>query len=137
MFDHRNCPLTVDTFEYTHKGSFFSSCNRVSCNCNKGYFESEEEKKGFDASRSKDNITCIYISKTFFGDVLDPDGEVVQSLQMQRFFPHEWLKKSGTSSAKPSASEKSRRLSLLFEWLICMWRICMIQVKQMTLVLSL
>jgi len=114
VFDHRNCPLTVDTFEYTHKGSFFSSCNHAECNCNKGYFESEEEKKGFEASRSKDNITCIYISKTFFGDnVLDKDGEVVQSLQMQRFFPHEWLKKGRTSSARgtaaePSASEKEK-----------------------------
>jgi len=90
-FDLSECPMKIKTFAYTQS-------------------ESKEEREGFEASRSKDNITCLIVSKTCIGDnVLDQDGDVVQSLQMQRLFPHEWLKKGGTSSAHGAkASEKEK-----------------------------
>jgi len=88
VFDLRHCPLTVGTFEYTHKGKFYSSNYCIAS----GYFESDQEREGFEASRSRENITCSFVSNTFIGDdVLDQDGDVVQGLQMQRLFPHEWL----------------------------------------------
>ena len=51
VFDLRNCPLMVGIYEYTRKGSLSGDY------C---YFESVEEIEGFEASRSKDNITCAY-----------------------------------------------------------------------------
>lgn len=53
-----------------------------------GYFESVEEREGFEASRSKENITCVYASRKFIGD--DKDG-YKPVLSIQRFFSHEWL----------------------------------------------
>ena len=62
----------------------------VTCGCNNGYFESIEERKSFESTRSKDNITCVYISRRFIGrdDIKDGDKPV---LLLQRFFPHKWL----------------------------------------------
>ena len=67
------------------------------CRCNKslsrtqnefGYFESEEERKGFEASRSKSNITCTFVSGIYIGDSVFDEAD---TLQIQRLFPHEWL----------------------------------------------
>ena len=90
VFDLRGCPMKVETFSYTHDKSVFSCCDSVTCGCNNGYFESIEERKRFETTRSKDNITCVYISRRFIGrdDIKDGDKPV---LLLQRFFPHEWL----------------------------------------------
>lgn len=90
VFDLRGCPMKVETFSYTHDKSVFSCCDSVTCGCNNGYFESIEERKSFETTRSKDNITCAYVSRRFIGrdDIKDGDKPV---LLLQRFFPHEWL----------------------------------------------
>ena len=70
-FDLRDCPFTIATVRYTI------------------HYDSAELEKAFDGSRSKDNITCIYWSNVYNGE-LDEDGDI-PILEMQRFFPHEWL----------------------------------------------
>ena len=113
LIDLRRCPPIIKTVKYaesrwSNKESFESSKSEENITRDKGHFESEEEKKGFEASRSKDNITCIYTSKTFFGDnALDQNGEVVQSIQMQRLFPHEWLTQK---SNQISDGDKSKQI---------------------------
>jgi len=47
-------------------------------------------KRGFEGSRSKKNITCIYYSYLFDGNLVE--GQIPK-LQMQRLFPHELLSK--------------------------------------------
>ena len=49
-----------------------------------------EERKGFEDSRSKDNITCDFY---IFNGEFDVDG-----IRMQRLFPREWLRKKARSS---------------------------------------
>ena len=77
-FDLRKCPPTVKVMRYSKR------------------YNSAELEKAFDGSRSKDNITCIYRSIIYNGE-LDEDGED-QVLEMQRFFPHEWLSKKEKKS---------------------------------------
>ena len=52
------------------------------------YYYTPEEKKGFEASRSKENITCIFTSPIFDGSLVE--GRI-PTLGMLRLFPHEWL----------------------------------------------
>ena len=73
IFDLRNWPFGIKTKRYTEE--FFNL----------------KERKAFEDSRSKENIICIYISDFFNGE-LDEDG-YIPFLEMQRFFPHEWLLK--------------------------------------------
>ena len=73
VFDLRCCPPTVEVKDYRDE------------------FDSPESKKGFEETRSKDNITCIYHSRIINGE-LDEDGSIPH-LFMQRLFPHEWLRK--------------------------------------------
>jgi len=90
LFDLRKCPIKVKTFAYTHNRNIFNDCDCDSCKF--GYFESREEREGFEASRSKENITCCFVSSTYMGDnVFNQDGKLVEFLTMQRLFPHEWL----------------------------------------------
>ena len=70
-FDLRECPPTVKTW----------SCNE--------FFLTPRVKRGFEGSRSTENITCLYSSYVYNGE-LDEDGGI-PILRMQRFFPHEWL----------------------------------------------
>ena len=70
-FDLRECPPSVETKKYTE------------------YCDSPEEIKSFEDMRSKENITCIYISCICHG-YMDEDGNHPM-LVMQKFFPHEWL----------------------------------------------
>ena len=70
MFDLRQCPLTVEVVNYT---DFYDSF--------------EKQMKGFEDSRSKDNIMCVYYSQIYNGK-----SEKVPRLAMQRFFPHKWLR---------------------------------------------
>ena len=57
-------------------------------------YRSLEEKTGFESSRSKKNITCIFISCIHDGSLIEGQIEgQVPRLQMQRLFPHEWLSK--------------------------------------------
>lgn len=58
MFDLRKCPIKIETFAYTHSKNFFTDCDCAECQ--NGYFGSREEREGFENSRSKDNITCMY-----------------------------------------------------------------------------
>ena len=48
------------------------------------FYETPEQMRMFEETRSKENITCTYC--TYYGDSED-------RLVMQRFYPHEWLMK--------------------------------------------
>ena len=72
QFDIRYCPPTVETKRYTEYGG-----------------NSPKEMKCFEDTRSKENITCTYISWIYHG-YMDEDGDQPMLL-MQKFFPHEWL----------------------------------------------
>ena len=77
-FDLRKCPPTVKVMRYSKR------------------YNSAELEKAFDGSRSKDNITCIYWSNVYNGE-LDEDRDI-PTLEMQRFIPHEWLSKKVKNS---------------------------------------
>ena len=64
-FDLRNYPPTMTILNYTDQ------------------FDKAETRIGFEKSRSKDNITCLYYSSIYIGD---RKGYV-----RQRLFPHKWL----------------------------------------------
>ena len=68
VFDICNCPIEVEVKNYTD------------------VFERPDLQKGFEESRSMDNITCLYYSSIYSGN---RKGYVAR----QRLFPHEWLKK--------------------------------------------
>lgn len=68
MFDLTNSLPTVGVVKYT------------------SFYKKPEEKRGFEESRSKDNITCTFCTY-FYG------GESEDRVTVQRFFPHEWLSK--------------------------------------------
>ena len=73
-FDLRQCPIEVETFEYSNERFYGSS---------RGHLDD------FEISRSMDNITCVYVSSFYNGELLE-DGQVPK-VCMQRMFPHEWL----------------------------------------------
>lgn len=62
-FDLRECPPTVTTKSYTE------------------WFDTQESMKGFEESRSKENIMCVYKSNVFYGE---DESDLVG---IQRFFP--------------------------------------------------
>ena len=70
-FDLRKCPPTVKTWSYYE------------------LLRAPRVKRGFEGGRSKDNITCIYCSNFYNGEV-DKYGNIPR-FHMRRFFPHEWL----------------------------------------------
>ena len=73
QFDLNYCPPTVVTMNYTE------------------YFVSSKSVKSFEESRSKENITCVYISNIYNGEL---DGlESIPKLSMQKLFPCEYLLK--------------------------------------------
>ena len=72
-FDLSKCPLSVEVQMYND------------------YYESQEEITGFEEGRSKENITCIYLSSIFNGELLS--DEMTPLIAMQRFYPYEWLSK--------------------------------------------
>ena len=72
-FDLRHCPPTVEVMRYTE------------------HFEQPERIKCFEDTRSRKNITCIYISSIFNGELLA--SGVSPFMAMQRFYPQEWLSK--------------------------------------------
>ena len=74
LFDLRKCPPTV---------AVKAVKNHTEC-C-----DSPEQVKCFENTRSKENITCVYISWIYYG-YMDEDGGH-PGLAMQKFFPHEWL----------------------------------------------
>lgn len=72
--------------------------------------------KSFEGSRSLDNITCIYRSRLFNGELdetewddsewrMQKSGSIVHSSTndciMQRLYPHEWLKKRVPLKMRP------------------------------------
>jgi len=73
-FDLRHCPHAITTYEYTD------------------VYDTPEERKSFEETRSKENVACGYISSIFNGELDKETGEA-PFLYMQRFFPHEWLTK--------------------------------------------
>ena len=73
QFDLNYCSPTVVTMNYTE------------------YFVSPKSVKSFEESRSKENITCVYISNIYNGEL---DGlESIPKLSMQKLFPCEYLLK--------------------------------------------
>ena len=76
-FDLQKCPPAIEVDSYTTFIVFL------------------EEKKLFEKSRSKENITCVYNSSIYHGEL--DDKEQVPRLVIQRLFPHEWLKKQRQS----------------------------------------
>jgi len=71
-FNLTECPLEVTTHEYA------------------GFYDTFDLKREFEESRSKENITCIFISDIYDGSFIE--GQI-PSLEIQRLFPHEWLSK--------------------------------------------
>jgi len=69
-FDLIKCPLVVTTHEYPE------------------FYKTPSLKRGFEESRSKDNITCFFVSCIYNGSLVE--GQI-PNLEMQRLFPHEWL----------------------------------------------
>jgi hypothetical protein len=67
-FDLRECPPTIDVVKYTD------------------VYEKPEHIRKFEETRSKNNITCVYFSAFFY-------GEVEEELAMQKHYPHKWLMK--------------------------------------------
>jgi len=49
----------------------------------------EETRIGFEKSRTKENITCLFYSPLYYGDLRLGEHKLFQ----QRLFPHEWLTK--------------------------------------------
>ena len=82
-FDLRQCPPRVSTRRYTE------------------YYESPEAIKSFEDTRSKENMTCLYISYYDFGSL--EDGAFV----MQRLFPHETLFKECQIKARARRKKES------------------------------
>ena len=72
MFDLGYCPLEVTTHKYTE------------------FYNNPELKRGFEESRSKDNVTCFFVSCIYDGSL---DEGQIPRLQIQRLFPHSWLSK--------------------------------------------
>ena len=68
VFDLRTCPPTVKTVHYSDS----------------------DDLEGFEKTRSKDNITCAYVSKMYISKG-SYEYEDMAVLGMQRLFPHEWL----------------------------------------------
>ena len=63
------------------------------------YYQTPEEKKGFEASRYEKNITCLYylyLSDGHLGKNGDPE-----QLVMQRLYPYEWLLKQVAIKMQP------------------------------------
>ena len=83
LFDLRRCPVEVEVKKYT---SYFTT--------------SGEELEGFEASRSKENITCDYTCSWKYRD------SNAEKVSMQRFFPHEWLSKKFSRSFSITTYEK-------------------------------
>jgi len=71
-FDLTKCPLEVKTRKYTDFG------------------DTPERKRGFKDSRSKENITCFFVSCIYDGSLVEGRTPI---LKLQRLFPHEWLSK--------------------------------------------
>jgi len=69
-FDLIKCPLVVTTHEYPE------------------FYNTPSLKREFEESRSKDNITCFFVSCIYNGSLVE--GQI-PNLEMQRLFPHEWL----------------------------------------------
>ena len=82
-FDTRACPTKVDTRLYSDKILHGSS---LSC------------LQGFEATRSEENITCLYCSSLFNGEV-DEDGHE-PNITMQKLYPHKWLLDFSTGNSK-------------------------------------
>ena len=71
-FNLTKCPVEVKTRKYTEFG------------------DTPERKRGFEDSRSKGYITCIFMSCIYDGSLVE--GQIA-TLKSQRLFPHEWLSK--------------------------------------------
>lgn len=66
------------------------------------WFETPAEQRGFEETRSKENITCVYFSFILNGKL--DEGDEIPVLQMQRIFPHKWLMKQTESESVSVAS---------------------------------
>lgn len=71
FFDLRCCPHTAEVKSYTE------------------VFDTPEEQRMFEESRSSEHIICRYISSLFVGELIDKEQD--QNVVMQKLYPHEWL----------------------------------------------
>ena len=80
-FDLRDCPLEIGVYNYTE------------------FYSKPEHLMGFESSRSKKNITCLFGSYFYESSYCFNGTEGGDTLTiMQRFFPHEWLTKQRTDA---------------------------------------
>ena len=89
IFQLEECPTTVHVMKYSDQ----IKPEGVQYIEQEKYFEtfvSPESKKGFEDTRSIDNVMCLYRSYVLKGDV-DLDFTAVHNIVLQRFFPIEWL----------------------------------------------
>merc|ERR1711971_1516446 len=68
-FELTTCPIEVTILNYINN-------------------DDPELKRGFEDSRSKENIICIFNSFIYDGSLVE--GQI-PTLEVQRFFPHNWL----------------------------------------------
>ena len=74
-FDLRACPPTIRVQGYKEKFK-------------------PETVEGFNETRSKENITCLFYSNIIVKELDDSgDGPLLEVLFMWSLFPHEWLTK--------------------------------------------
>lgn len=73
VFELLQCPPKITAVKYTN------------------YFNTPESKKSFEDSRSKKNITCIYVSHYYDNSEKLGDDGVARRLVMQKFFDCSWL----------------------------------------------
>jgi len=76
VFYCQHCPYTITTKKYTEY-----------------YSTSTEELDGFECSRSRENIKCVYYARFYNGETDEEKGQD-PNLAVQRLFPHAWLLKS-------------------------------------------
>ena len=86
-YDLGYCPLDVTIHKYTD------------------FYDTLELTRGFEDSRSKENIICIYTCFIFDGSL---DEGQIPRLQMQRLFPHEWLRDESVTRVNLPLPRSSR-----------------------------
>ena len=87
LFDFRKSPHTVGVKKYTE------------------YFTGGE-LEGFEGSRSKENITCDFVSYVYDGRL---DEGQIPTLQTQRLLPHKWL-----ADEQEKISKHRQRMKVLY-----------------------
>ena len=66
------------------------------------YFNNPETREGFEETRSKGKMTCVYYTNNYKGEVYKERVRIGNEsyVVMQRFFPHKWLTKQSNESGQ-------------------------------------